>query len=144
MGPDGIHPETLREWKPLSAIYHQSWLTRELQVEVSKCDAYYKKGQKEDPGKYRPVSLTSVPGKVMEHKIFSAIMQHVQDNQGIRPSQQGFKKHRFSLTNLISVYDKVTSLMKKGQIVDVDYFDSSKPLTVFAIAFSWRNWIVTT
>lgn len=71
-------------------------------------------------------------------------MQHVQDNQGIRPSQQGFKKHRFSLTNLISVYDKVTSLMKKGQIVDVDYFDSSKPLTVFAIAFSWRNWIVTT
>lgn len=47
----------------------------------------YKKGQKEDPGKYRPVSLTSVPGKVTEHIIFSVIMQNVQDNQGFRPSQ---------------------------------------------------------
>ena len=49
----------------------------------------YKKGQKEDPGNYGPVSLTSVSGKIMEWFILSALTWHVQDNQGIRPSQLG-------------------------------------------------------
>ena len=42
----------------------------------------YKKGQKEDLGNYRPVSLTLVLGKVMEQVILSAItVAHVQDTQ---------------------------------------------------------------
>ena len=70
----------------------------------------YKKGRKEDPGKYRLVSLTSVPGKVMEQIILGEITQHVRGIQGIRPSQHGFMKGRLCLTNLISLCDWVTRL----------------------------------
>jgi len=45
----------------------------------------YKKGQKEDPGNYRLVSLTSVLVKITESFIPSALTEHVSDNQGIRP-----------------------------------------------------------
>ncbi|KFQ84226.1 hypothetical protein N337_02090, partial [Phoenicopterus ruber ruber] len=90
MEPDGIHPRVLRELaetltKPLSIAYQQSWLTREVPVDwrLANVILIYKKGRKEDPGSYRPVSLTSVLGKVMEQIILSAIMQHVQDNQAI-------------------------------------------------------------
>ena len=68
----------------------------------------YKKGQKDDLGNYRPVSLMSVPGKPMEQLILSTIIQHMQDKQTIRPSQHGFMKGRSCLTNLISFYDRAT------------------------------------
>jgi len=50
----------------------------------------------------------------------------VKDNQGIRPSQQGFMKGRSCLTNLISFYDQVTCLVDEGKAVDVVYPDFSK------------------
>ncbi|KAK4827374.1 LOW QUALITY PROTEIN: hypothetical protein QYF61_017312 [Mycteria americana] len=79
MGPDGIQPRVLRELaevltKPLSIIYQQSWLTGEVPVDwrLANVTSIYRKGQKEDPGNYTPVSLASVPGKVMELIILSA------------------------------------------------------------------------
>ncbi|GAB0207466.1 mitochondrial enolase superfamily member 1 [Grus japonensis] len=86
----------------------------------------YKKDRKEDLGNYKPVSLTSVPGKVTEQIILSAITQHVQDTQVIRPSQHGFMDGRSCLTHLISFYDKVTRLVDEGKAVDVVYLDFSK------------------
>ncbi|GAB0195095.1 mitochondrial enolase superfamily member 1 [Grus japonensis] len=90
----------------------------------------YKKDLKEDPGNYRSVSLTSVPGKVMEQIILGALTKRVQDNQGIRPSQHGFMKGRSCLTNLIFFYDLVTHLVDEGKAVDVIYLDFSKAFDV--------------
>ncbi|GAB0195797.1 mitochondrial enolase superfamily member 1 [Grus japonensis] len=132
MGPDGIHLRVLRELaeelaKPLSIIYQQSWLTGEVPDDwrLASVMPIYKKGQKEDLGNYRSVSLTSVLGKVMEQFILGALTKRVQDNQGIRPSQHGFMKGRSCLTNLI-FYDLVTHLVDKGKAVDVIYLDFSK------------------
>ncbi|KAK4826432.1 LOW QUALITY PROTEIN: hypothetical protein QYF61_009129 [Mycteria americana] len=133
MGPDEIHPRVLKELaeeltKPLSIIYQQSWLTGEVPADwrLANVTPIFKKGQKEDPGNYRPVSLTSVPGKLMEQIILSAITRHVENNQGIKPSQHGFRKGRSCLTNHISFYDKVTRLVDEGKAVDVVYLDCSK------------------
>ncbi|NXM07615.1 PO22 protein, partial [Tyrannus savana] len=133
MGPDGIHPRVMRELvkelaKLLSIIYQQSWLSGEVpdDWELVNVTPIHKKGCKEDPGNSRPVSLTSVPGKVMEQIILRAITQHLQDGQGIRPSQHRFRKGRSCLTNLISFYDQVTHLVDKGKAVDVVYLDFSK------------------
>ncbi|KAK4810730.1 hypothetical protein QYF61_007704 [Mycteria americana] len=130
MGPDGIHPRVLWELAEmsLSILYQQSWLTGEVPADwrLANVMPIYKKGQKEDPGNNRPVSQTLVLGKVMEQIILSAITRHVQDNQGIRPSQHGFMKGRSCLTNLISFYDKVTPPEDEGKAVDVLYLDFSK------------------
>jgi len=132
MGPDGVHPRVLRELteelvKPLSIICQQSWLKGEVPDDwrIASVTPIYKKGWKEDPGNYRPLSLTSVLVKIMERFTLSALTQHVKDNQGIRPNQYGFMQVRSCLTNLISFYDQVTCLVDEGNAVDV-YLDFSK------------------
>ena len=102
----------------------------------------YKKGGKEDQGNYRPVSLTSVPGKVTEQIILSAIMWHLRDNQVMRPSPHGSMKGRSCLTDLIAFYDKVTRLLDEGKAVHVAAWTLVKPLTPFPTSFSWRNWLL--
>ena len=122
MGPDELHSQVLRELagviaKLVMAIYQRSWLTGEVPEDWRLADVtpIFKKGCKEDPGIYRPVSLTSVPGKVMEQIIWGEIARHVRGVQGIRPSQHGFMKGRSCLTNLISFYDWVTRLVDEGE-----------------------------
>ena len=71
---------------------------------------------------YRPVSLTSIPGKVMEQLILEAIMKQVEEKKVIRSSQHGFPMGKSRLTNLIAFYDDVTGWVDEGRAVDVVCF----------------------
>ncbi|RMC09823.1 hypothetical protein DUI87_13610 [Hirundo rustica rustica] len=133
MGPDGIDLKVMRELadelvKQPSIIYQQSWLTGEVldDWKLANVTPIHKKGGREDPSNYRPVRLTSVPGKIMEQFILSVITQHLQDGQGLRTSQHRFRRGRSCFTNLISFYDQVTHLVDAGRAVDVVYLDFSK------------------
>lgn len=90
-----------------------------------------KMGQKEDLENCRPVSLTSMSGKVLTEQILlSARMGHVLDNKGIRLNQHGFRKDRSCLTELVTFYDKVTCFVDEGKAVGVVYLDFSKAFAI--------------
>lgn len=93
MGPHGSPPKEMKEVpkelvKPHSINYQQSWLAGEVlgDWKLANVTPFYKKDWKDDPGKYRPVSLTSALGKVMEKIMLSVIKQHMQNDQGIKPN----------------------------------------------------------
>ena len=86
----------------------------------------FKKGKKEEPGNYMPVSLTSIPGKILEQIIKQSLCKHLENHAAITRSQHVFVKNKSCQTNLISFFDRVTSPMDKGNAVDIIFLDFSK------------------
>ena len=109
----------------LSIIFQWSWESG-VDWKLVTVVPVFRKGKKEDPGNYRPVSLTSVLGKIMEKVILAVIKKHLRDNTDVAYSQHRFTRGRSSLTNLNSFYDKVTQLVDQGKPVNVIFLDFSK------------------
>lgn len=61
----------------------------------------FQEGQEGGPGDYRPVSLTFIPGKVIERLILESISRHVKGTGIIWTSQHGFTMGKSGLMKLL-------------------------------------------
>ena len=159
-GPDGIPARLLKEtahsMAPLlthifKASLHQCKLPCDWKTAL--VSPIHKKNSRKSPANYRPISLTSIPCKILEHLIYSSVYNHLEVNSILCDAQHGFRKKRSCETQLIVTINEIASRVNLGEQVDVLTLDFSKAfdkvpherlfhkLQYYGIQGTYLNWI---
>jgi len=131
--PDDIHAKLLYELRnelvsPLTTMFNLSIKTGIVPQDWKDANVtpLFKKGSKNKPENYRPVSLTSIVGKILESIIKDHIVEHLNKYSLIKSSQHGFTKGKSCLTNLLEFFETVTKEVDQDNSVDLIYLDFAK------------------
>ena len=132
-GTDEILARVLKEQAPsiapwLSSIFRQSYQTGAVPSDWNKAlvTAIRKKDSKSNPTNYRPISLTSLCCKAMEHIILSHIAKHLAGNNILIDQQHGFRQRFSCETQLISAINDWAKCINSRSQTDVILLDFSK------------------
>ena len=133
-GPDSIPTQVLKiasdQIAPvLTRIFQSSYDTGTVPCDWRDANIVpiYKKGDKQLASNYRPVSLTSISCKVIEHVVHSNIMDHFQKHSILCDEQHGFRKRRSCESQLITTIQGIASKLRSGRDqVDVILLDFAK------------------
>ena len=112
-GVDGIPPKLLKEIveqisTPLAKLSLQKGIVPS-EWKQANITPLCKKGSRNKPENYRPVSLTSVVCKLLETLIRDHMVEFLVKHKLINTSQHGFLKARSCLTNLLCFLKKLQS-----------------------------------
>jgi len=132
-GPDKITARMLQEiaWEispVLTVLFRKSLSEGVVPADWRKANItpIFKKGKKADPSNYRPVSLTSICGKLMEGHVKAQLNAHLKENSLIRDTQHGFIEGKSCTTNLLHFLEVLTKATDEGDSIDVVFLDFSK------------------
>ncbi|KAI8488032.1 hypothetical protein Bbelb_341500 [Branchiostoma belcheri] len=96
-------------------------------MQTHPCAANSSKGERYRPENYRPISLTSIPCKIMEHIVTSTIMSFAEGNNIICENQHGFSRGRHSCeSQLLGLVDDLSNDLEQGKQTDALIMDFSK------------------
>ena len=86
----------------------------------------FKKGDRSKAENYRPVSLTSISSKLLEHIVHSNIMDHLDKFGFLNDAQHGFRQKRSCETQLITTLNDFSDCLNNKEQIDAILLDFSK------------------
>ena len=117
-GPDELHGKLLKNTAKesallLHAIFQCSIDSGEIPEPWKKAiiSPVYKKSDRSDPANYRPVSLTCISCKILEHIINRHILDHLDKHNILADAQHGFRKRRSCETQLLLTCHDLASVV---------------------------------
>jgi hypothetical protein len=127
--PAAFLKETASEIAPCLTLLFQASLNQGRCPSIWKqanISPIFKKGDRGKPSNYRPVSLTSICCKTLEHILHSNIMGHLDQHHILTDRQFGFRKRHSCDAQLILTIQDLASSLDSGQQIDAILLDFSK------------------
>ena len=132
-GPDGISCQILKELAEelapvLGALFEQSLRDGVLPDDWLKANIapIFKKGNQHHAENYRPVSLTCVTCKLLEHVICKHIHNHLDKHDILTEYQHGFRRSHSCETQLLTTIHDLSSYRDSNTQIDIGVLDFSK------------------
>ena len=86
----------------------------------------FKKGKREKPKSYRPISLTCISCKILEHTVHRHIMDFLECNNILVDNQHGFRQKHSTETQLLSTIHDISSALNKKKASHLAILDFTK------------------
>ena len=102
-----------------TGLLPQDWLRASI-------SCAYKKGDRHTPSNYRPMSLTSVCCKLLQHIVYRHIMSHLEQQIILTNLNHGFRSGFSTETQLLTTTNDLLMSFDKGKQVDIAIPDFSK------------------
>ena len=125
-GPDSVPARVLKHCADsvapvLQKIFQASIDNKYLPQDWRKANItpIYKKGDKSCPANYRPVSLTSIPCKVLEDIMYHHINAHIDRHDLLSDAQHGFRRRRRCETQLAMLIEDLASALDSRDQIDL-------------------------
>ncbi|XP_078621296.1 uncharacterized protein LOC144887771 [Branchiostoma floridae x Branchiostoma japonicum] len=126
-GPDGIPNRLLKEAAPeicdsLRCLFNNSLATGLFPTEwkQSNLTPVYKKGDKNDPFNYRPISLLPTVAKVMERLVHNHLYSYLEENNLLHSHQSGFRKGHHCFADDTSLYNSAKTVQEVAATTNTD------------------------
>ena len=94
----------------------------------------FKKGLKELPSNYRPVSLTSQIAKLLERIIRWYLVEYLETNNAFPETQHGFRPSRSTVSQLLEHYDEIIDALERNSNIDIVMLDFCKAFDKISIS----------
>ena len=132
-GPDKLKPRLLQELcneiaPVLQIIFERSLQTGKIPSDWRKAlvAPIFKKGDKSSAANYRPISLTCILCKVLEHIIASNVVEHMNKHDLLYDLQHGFREKRSCETQLTMMVEELARNACAGKQTVLILLDFSK------------------
>ena len=103
-----------------------------------------KKDHEKDKCNYRPISLLSVSGKIMESAVASSIISHISDNSLSNPHQWAYKKDHCTELLLSKTTEDWKRALDNNMVVGIVFVDQLLILFLIMCCFKSCKLIVIT
>ena len=92
----------------------------------------FKKGDREDPGNYRGITLLNVVGKLYRRVINNRLLKHLELNNLLYKGQGGFRMGRSCIDNIFPLVNWIQGRIREGKSTFAFFLTLRKPMTLYA------------